>query len=142
MELPSAVALGAAARLHRLGLTPSPGGRPRVHDAPLGGQRQPAARRRAGGRSWTNEEVLAELLEEVAGRNTVAGRRLGRKDADRGWARPGATVALARRRGRGGRRHGPGAGAAGAAAAARRARSPRPRTAAWRSSKRSRAGTG
>ena len=44
-----AVALGAAARLHRLGLTPSPGRGPRVHDAPLGGQRQPAARRRAGG---------------------------------------------------------------------------------------------
>ncbi|PWS46254.1 hypothetical protein DKT74_07465, partial [Streptomyces sp. ZEA17I] len=30
---------------------------------------------------WTNEEVLGALLEEVEGRHTVAGRRLGRKDA-------------------------------------------------------------
>lgn len=70
MELPSAVALGAAARLHRIGLTPSPAGDlaytmypwvvsgSRLHDA---GWRP----------RWTNEEVLAELLEEVAGRHTV-----------------------------------------------------------------------
>jgi hypothetical protein len=42
---------------------------------------------------WTNEEVLAELLQEVAGRHTVAGRRLGRKDATAAGA-AGATVAL------------------------------------------------
>jgi nucleoside-diphosphate-sugar epimerase len=53
---------------------------------------------------WTNEEVLAELLEEVAGRSSVAGRRLGRKDATALGA-AGATVALV-----------------GAAAAVRRAR--------------------
>lgn len=93
MELPSAVALGAAARLHRIGLTPSPAGDlaytmypwvvsgSRLHDG-------------AGWRPvWTNEEVLAELLEEVAGRHTVAGRRLGRKDATAAGA-AGATVAL------------------------------------------------
>lgn len=92
MELPSAVALGAAARLHRIGLTPSPAGdlaytmHPwvvsvgRLHDAGWRPQ-------------WTNEEVLAELLEEVAGRHTVAGRRLGRKDATAAGA-AGATVAL------------------------------------------------
>ncbi|KUH40153.1 MULTISPECIES: SDR family oxidoreductase [Streptomyces] len=92
MELPSAVALGAAARLHRIGLTPSPAGdlaytmHPwvvsvgRLHDA---GWRP----------SWTNEEVLTALLEEVAGRHTVAGRRLGRKDATAAGA-AGATVAL------------------------------------------------
>ncbi|MGQ5656132.1 SDR family oxidoreductase, partial [Streptomyces sp. EKR5.2] len=80
MELPSAVALGVAARLHRIGLTPSPAGDlaytmypwvvsgSRLHDAGWRPQ-------------WTNEEVLAELLEEVSGRHTVAGRRLGRKDA-------------------------------------------------------------
>ncbi|MEE1927679.1 NAD-dependent epimerase/dehydratase family protein [Streptomyces sp. TRM 70351] len=93
MELPSAVALGAASRLHRLGLTPSPAGDlaytmypwvvsgSRLHDAgwrPL----------------WTNEEVLAELLDEVAGRHTVAGRRLGRKDAATTLGAAGATVAL------------------------------------------------
>ncbi|MFF7641227.1 NAD-dependent epimerase/dehydratase family protein [Streptomyces canus] len=92
MELPSAVALGAAARLHRIGLTPSPAGDlaytmypwvvsgSRLHDA---GWRP----------RWTNEEVLAVLLEEVAGRHTVAGRRLGRKDATAAGA-AGATVAL------------------------------------------------
>ncbi|MER8231587.1 SDR family oxidoreductase [Streptomyces sp. NPDC101490] len=92
MELPSAVALGAAARLHRIGLTPSPAGdlaytmHPwvvsvgRLHDA---GWRP----------KWTNEEVLAALLAEAAGRHTVAGRRLGRKDATAAGA-AGATVAL------------------------------------------------
>ncbi|UGY93522.1 SDR family oxidoreductase [Streptomyces gobiensis] len=93
MELPSAVALGAASRLHRLGLTPSPAGDlaytmnpwvvsgSRLHDA---GWRP----------DWTNEEVLAELLEEVSGRHTVAGRRLGRKDAATTLGAAGATVAL------------------------------------------------
>ncbi|MBM7087258.1 SDR family oxidoreductase [Streptomyces sp. NPDC012461] len=92
MELPSAVALGAAARLHRIGLTPSPAGDlaytmypwvvsgSRLHDA---GWRP----------SYTNEEVLEELLGEVSGRHTVAGRRLGRKDATAAGA-AGATVAL------------------------------------------------
>ncbi|MEW1900686.1 SDR family oxidoreductase [Streptomyces sp. NPDC086147] len=92
MELPSTVALGTAARLHRIGLTPSPAGdlaytmHPwvvsvgRLHDA---GWRP----------KWTNEEVLAALLEEVEGRHTVAGRRLGRKDATAAGA-AGATVAL------------------------------------------------
>ncbi|GAA2693343.1 SDR family oxidoreductase [Streptomyces aculeolatus] len=95
MELPSAVALGAASRLHRLGLTPSPAGDlaytmypwvvsgSRLHDAGWRPQH-------------TNEEVLAELLAEVSGRHTVAGRRLGRKDAAAEGAAgaAGATVAL------------------------------------------------
>ncbi|MBW1597098.1 SDR family oxidoreductase [Streptomyces sp. JJ38] len=93
MELPSAVAFGAAARLHRLGLTPSPAGDlaytmypwvvsgSRLHDA---GWRP----------KWTNEEVLAELLEEAEGRHAVAGRRLGRKDAATTLGAAGATVAL------------------------------------------------
>ena len=51
---------------------------------------------------WTNEEVLAELLQEVAGRHTVAGRRLGRKDAH-GRGR-GGRDGRAARRGRGGPR--------------------------------------
>ncbi|WP_330301053.1 SDR family oxidoreductase [Streptomyces sp. NBC_00503] len=92
MELPSAVALGAAARLHRIGLTPSPAG-------DLAYTMHPwvvsiSALHAAGWRPrWTNEEVLAELLQEVAGRHTVAGRRLGRKDATAAGA-AGATVAL------------------------------------------------
>ncbi|MBB4885915.1 SDR family oxidoreductase [Streptomyces netropsis] len=92
MELPSAVALGAASRLHRLGLTPSPAGdlEYTMHPWVVSGSRLHDAGWRP---RWTNEEVLAELLEEVAGRHTVAGRRLGRKDATTLGA-AGATVAL------------------------------------------------
>jgi nucleoside-diphosphate-sugar epimerase len=92
MELPPAIAFGAASRLHRLGLTPSPAGdlAYTMHPWVVSGSRLHDAGWRP---RWTNEEVLAELLEEVAGRNSVAGRRLGRKDATtRGAA--GATVAL------------------------------------------------
>ncbi|MFG2192967.1 SDR family oxidoreductase [Streptomyces sp. NPDC048639] len=92
MELPSAVALGAASRLHRLGLTPSPAGdlEYTMHPWVVSGSRLHDAGWRP---QWTNEEVLAELVEEVAGRHTVAGRRLGRKDATTLGA-AGATVAL------------------------------------------------
>nr|WP_107084761.1 SDR family oxidoreductase [Streptomyces virginiae] len=93
MELPSAVALGAAARLHRIGLTPSPAGdlaytmHPWVVSV--------SGLHAAGWRPhWTNEEVLAELLQEVSGRHTVAGRRLGRRDAATAAGAAGATVAL------------------------------------------------
>ncbi|MCQ4080263.1 SDR family oxidoreductase [Streptomyces sp. RB6PN25] len=92
MELPQSVALGAAARLHRLGLTPSPAGdlAYTMHPWVVSGSRLHEAGWRP---KWTNEEVLAELLEEVEGRHTVGGRRLGRKDAATLGA-AGATVAL------------------------------------------------
>ncbi|MET7638359.1 SDR family oxidoreductase [Streptomyces sp. NPDC005438] len=92
MELPSTVALGAASRLHRIGLTPSPAGdlAYTMHPWVVSGSRLHEAGWRP---SWTNEEVLAALMEEVAGRHTVAGRRLGRKDATAAGA-AGATVAL------------------------------------------------
>ncbi|MQY13582.1 hypothetical protein SRB5_37300 [Streptomyces sp. RB5] len=92
MELPSAVALGAAARLHRLGLTPSPAGdlAYTMHSWVVSGSRLHDAGWRP---RWTNEEALAALLQEVAGHHTVAGRRLGRKDATVAGA-AGATVAL------------------------------------------------
>ncbi|GAA2400898.1 SDR family oxidoreductase [Streptomyces glaucosporus] len=92
MELPPSVALGAASRLHRLGLTPSPAGDLAYTMYPwvVSGSRLHEAGWRP---KWTNEEVLAELLKEVAGRHTVAGRRLGRKDATTLGA-AGATVAL------------------------------------------------
>lgn len=92
MELPPAIAFGAASRLHRLGLTPSPAGdlAYTMHPWVVSGSRL----HEAGWRPrWTNEEVLAELLREVAGRNSLAGRRLGRKDATTLGA-AGATVAL------------------------------------------------
>ncbi|GAB2920574.1 NAD-dependent epimerase/dehydratase family protein [Streptomyces mayteni] len=93
MELPPSVALGAAARLHRLGLTPSPAGdlAYTMHPWVVGGSKLHEAGWRPG---WSNEEVLAELLNEVAGRHTVAGRRLGRKDAATTLGAAGATVAL------------------------------------------------
>ena len=74
------------------GLTPSPAGdlAYTMHPWAVSGSRLHAAGWRP---RWTNEEVLAELLEEVAGRHTVAGRRLGRKDATTLGA-AGATVAL------------------------------------------------
>ncbi|WP_327264342.1 SDR family oxidoreductase [Streptomyces sp. NBC_01232] len=93
MELPSAVALGAAARLHRIGLTPSPAGDLAYTMHPwvvsVSGLHAAGWRPR-----WTNEEVLAELLREVSGRHTVAGRRLGRRDAATAAGAAGATVAL------------------------------------------------
>ncbi|GAA1904046.1 SDR family oxidoreductase [Streptomyces sodiiphilus] len=93
MELPPAVALGAASRLHRLGLTPSPAGdlAYTMHPWVVGVGRLHEAGWRP---QWRNEEVLAELLAEVAGRHTVAGRRLGRKDAATTLGAAGATVAL------------------------------------------------
>ncbi|MBA0051483.1 NAD-dependent epimerase/dehydratase family protein [Streptomyces sp. AJS327] len=93
MELPSSVALGAASRLHRLGLTPSPAGDLAYTMYPwvVSGSRLHAAGWRP---RWTNEEALAELLEEVAGRHTVAGRRLGRTEATAAAGAAGATVAL------------------------------------------------
>jgi nucleoside-diphosphate-sugar epimerase len=92
MELPPAIAFGAASRLHRLGLTPSPAGdlAYTMHPWVVSGSRLHEAGWRP---AWTNEEVLAQLLEEVAGRNSLAGRRLGRKDATTLGA-AGATVAL------------------------------------------------
>ncbi|WP_326598886.1 NAD-dependent epimerase/dehydratase family protein [Streptomyces sp. NBC_01803] len=93
MELPSSVALGAATRLHRLGLTPSPAGdlAYTMHPWVVSGSKLYEAGWRP---RWSNEEVLAELLAEVAGRHTVAGRRLGRKDAATTLGAAGATVAL------------------------------------------------
>lgn len=92
MELPAAIAFGAAARLHRLGLTPSPAGdlAYTMHPWVVSGSRLHEAGWRP---KWSNEEVLAELLAEVEGRNSLAGRRLGRKDATTLGA-AGATVAL------------------------------------------------
>jgi len=92
MELPPAIAFGAASRLHRLGLTPSPAGdlAYTMHPWVVSGSKLYEAGWRP---QWTNEQVLAELLEEVEGRNSVAGRRLGRKDATAAGA-AGATVAL------------------------------------------------
>lgn len=93
MELPPGLALGTAARLHRLRLTPSPAGdlAYTMHPWVVSGSKLYEAGWRA---RWSNEEALAELLAEVDGRHTVAGRRLGRKDAATTLGAAGATVAL------------------------------------------------
>ncbi|GAA1273058.1 SDR family oxidoreductase [Kitasatospora nipponensis] len=93
MELPAALALGTAARLHRLGLTPAPAGDLAYTMYPwvVSGSRL----HEAGWRPrFTNEQVLAELLAQVAGKHALAGRRLGGKEAATSLGAAGATVAL------------------------------------------------
>ncbi|WP_316526407.1 NAD-dependent epimerase/dehydratase family protein [Kitasatospora brasiliensis] len=93
MELPASLALGTAARLHRLGLTPAPAGDLAYTMYPwvVSGSRL----HEAGWRPvHTNEQVLAELLEQVSGKHAVAGRRLGGKEAATSLGAAGATVAL------------------------------------------------
>ncbi|MFE2110476.1 NAD-dependent epimerase/dehydratase family protein [Kitasatospora sp. NPDC059463] len=93
MELPASLALGTAARLHRLGLTPAPAGDLAYTMYPwvVSGSRL----HEAGWRPvHSNEEVLAELLAQVAGKHAVAGRRLGGKEAATSLGAAGATVAL------------------------------------------------
>ncbi|MFJ1704368.1 NAD-dependent epimerase/dehydratase family protein [Kitasatospora sp. NPDC088346] len=93
MELPASLALGTAARLHRLGLTPAPAGDLAYTMYPwvVSGSRLHEAGWRP---DFTNEEVLAELLAQVAGKHAVAGRRLGGKEAATSLGAAGATVAL------------------------------------------------
>ncbi|KJY37502.1 MULTISPECIES: NAD-dependent epimerase/dehydratase family protein [Kitasatospora] len=93
MELPASLALGTAARLHRLGLTPAPAGDLAYTMYPwvVSGSRLHEAGWRP---THTNEEVLAELLAQVAGKHAVAGRRLGGKEAATSLGAAGATVAL------------------------------------------------
>ncbi|WP_435833109.1 NAD-dependent epimerase/dehydratase family protein [Kitasatospora purpeofusca] len=93
MELPASLALGTAARLHRLGLTPAPAGDLAYTMYPwvVSGSRLHEAGWRP---THSNEEVLAELLAQVAGKHAVAGRRLGGKEAATSLGAAGATVAL------------------------------------------------
>ncbi|MET8542832.1 NAD-dependent epimerase/dehydratase family protein [Kitasatospora sp. NPDC004799] len=93
MELPASLALGTAARLHRLGLTPAPAGDLAYTMYPwvVSGSRLHEAGWRP---AHTNEQVLAELLEQVSGKHAVAGRRLGGKEAATSLGAAGATVAL------------------------------------------------
>ncbi|MFI6844754.1 NAD-dependent epimerase/dehydratase family protein [Kitasatospora sp. NPDC050467] len=93
MELPASLALGTAARLHRLGLTPAPAGDLAYTMYPwvVSGSRLHEAGWRP---AYTNEQVLAELLAQVSGKHAVAGRRLGGKEAATSLGAAGATVAL------------------------------------------------
>jgi nucleoside-diphosphate-sugar epimerase len=80
VELPARLTFGAAQRLHRLGVTPSPAAElryvvyPWVVDC--------AALRTVGWQpSFSNSEALAMLLAGRMGRHAVVGRRIARKDA-------------------------------------------------------------
>jgi len=94
VELPAALALTTAERLHRVGVTPAPASELAYVMHPLV---VPSSRLRAAG--WrpehTNESCLQAVLDEVAGDRAVAGRRLGKRDAAvAGASAAGATVAV------------------------------------------------
>lgn len=93
LELPAAVTFAAAQRLHRLGVTPVPAADLRYVVAPP--VLDCAVLRAAGWRpAHDNAAALTVLLEQAAGRHTVAGRRLGGRDAAvAGAAAAGATAA-------------------------------------------------
>jgi nucleoside-diphosphate-sugar epimerase len=80
VELPSRLAFSAAQRLNRLGVTPTPAAELRYMVYPW--VVDCAALRAAGWRPrFANNEALAVLLADRAGRHAVAGRRIERKDA-------------------------------------------------------------
>jgi nucleoside-diphosphate-sugar epimerase len=92
IELPSTVAFGTAERLHRLGVTPAGSSDLQflVHPWVVEARRLTEAGWRP---AYDNESALAVVVAESAGRLTIGGHRLGRRDAAAGAA-VGATVAL------------------------------------------------
>jgi nucleoside-diphosphate-sugar epimerase len=91
-ELPASITFGTAQRLHRIGVTPAPA--TDLHYVVYPWVADCAALRTAGWKpSRDNAEALTALLEEVAGRTAVVGRRLARKEATMATA-AGATVAV------------------------------------------------
>lgn len=93
MELPSAVALGAAARLHRIGLTPSPAGDLAYTMHPWVVSVKPSCTTRAGARAGPTRRCSPRSSRRWRGGTPSPGSRLGRKDATAAGA-AGATVAL------------------------------------------------
>ena len=109
VEVPAALAYATAERLHRVGVTPAPASELAYVMHPLV---VPSTALRAAGWSprFDNEECLRIVLGEVRGDYSLAGRRIGRRDAQvAGASAAGATVAIL--------------GAAAFVRAARRARS-------------------
>jgi nucleoside-diphosphate-sugar epimerase len=93
MELPEALALGAAERLHRLHLTPAP-----ATDLQYVMHPWAASTEKLKATGWqaefTNAEAFQALLVEIEGHHAALARRLGKKDAAAGLGAAGATVAL------------------------------------------------
>jgi nucleoside-diphosphate-sugar epimerase len=91
IELPAGLTFGTAQRLHRAGITPAPV--TDLHFVVYPWVVDCLTLREAGWKpSFDNAAALGVLLEERAGRHTVAGRRLDRKDA--AITAAGATVAV------------------------------------------------
>jgi nucleoside-diphosphate-sugar epimerase len=94
VEVPATLAYATAERLHRVGLSPAPASDLAYVMHPLV---VPATALRAAG--WRpqhdNEACLLAVLDEVRGDVSLAGRRLGRRDATlAGASAAGATVAV------------------------------------------------
>jgi len=94
VEVPATLAWATAERLHRVGVTPAPASELAYVMHPLV---VPSTALRAAG--WRpehdNESCLQAVLDEVRGEVSVAGRRLGRRDATvAGASAAGATVAV------------------------------------------------
>ena len=94
VEVPAALAFATAERLHRVGVTPAPASELAYVMHPLV---VPSTALRAAG--WRpehdNESCLQAVLDEVRGEVSVAGRRIGRRDATvAGASAAGATVAV------------------------------------------------
>jgi nucleoside-diphosphate-sugar epimerase len=91
IELPAALAMGTAQRLHRVGVLPTPASDLAFVTYPWAVS---SDRLRAAGwvPAYDNETCLGVLLEQIRGRHAVAARRMDRKDAALGAA--GAAVAL------------------------------------------------
>ena len=93
MELPEALALGAAERLHRLHLTPSPATDLQyvMHPWAVSTDRLKAS---GWEPTYSNAEAFQALLHEIEGHHAALSRRLGKKDAATTLGAAGATVAL------------------------------------------------
>jgi len=94
VEVSAAFAFATAERLHRVGVSPAPASELAYVMYPLV---VPSTRLRAAG--WLpehdNESCLRVVLDEVRGDYTLAGRRIGRRDATvAGASAAGATVAV------------------------------------------------
>ncbi|MGD9955445.1 MAG: NAD-dependent epimerase/dehydratase family protein [Candidatus Nanopelagicales bacterium] len=94
VEVPAALALATAERLHRVGVTPAPASELAYAMHPL--VVSSATLRGLGWRpEHTNEDNLEAVLAEVRGATSIAGRRIGKKDAAvAGASAAGATVAV------------------------------------------------
>ena len=93
MELPEALAVGAAERLHRMHLTPAPATDLQyiMHPWVVSAERIKATGWRP---AYTNTEAFDALLGEISGHHAALSRRLGKKDAAASLGAAGATVAI------------------------------------------------